>query len=293
MDDSIWIGDSSWIWPTIINMMDRPKSTPRMPSVSAPPKPRKFSSLEWPGDRHNSINTTLCYKGKPPAPLASWQIRWNVEWLNEAIIPFMKKRFRDKRPRSTTRGCDKAKLDSFEDDVSCMIEGAIEAGFVKKENAHKRTRLHRAIRRCTWRLQLVAHEFKAFKKCWREFKNKDKLWRVTAVMEEQGENPRWQAEMTFTFQPTQYEEMTRAGEWIEFPSPEDIKWFWVTGPEGFRRLHATDQGHWGPDPDCSAKTIPFGHRNGCIVRHPEAPPPVPNPHLFVEQRRCSHCGCVG
>ncbi|KAI1159108.1 hypothetical protein F5B18DRAFT_638189 [Nemania serpens] len=195
--------------------------------------------------------------------------------------------------RSRNIPCTREGADAYEDRVSGLIADAIEAGFVSKENAYKRTRLHRVIRRYPYPLQLVAHDIKAFKKCWYEFKNKDKLWRVTAVMEEQEDNSRWQGEMTFTFQPKQYEQMARAGQWIEFPSPEDIKWFWVTGPEGVKRLFATDRRHWGPNPDDSKVSMPFGERNGCIVRHSEAPAPAQNPHLFVEQRRCSHCGCVG
>ncbi|KAI0452388.1 hypothetical protein F5B21DRAFT_526810 [Xylaria acuta] len=196
--------------------------------------------------------------------------------------PGLKYRFlRLQRPRNIMKGSTREQIDAEEDQVSSIIAEAIEAGFVSKENAHNRTRLHCAIRRCTWPLQLVAHEVKAFKKCWSDFKNKDKLW---------------QAEMTFTIQPRQYEQTAETGQWIEFPSPEDIKWFYVTGPEGVKRLHATDQRHWGPNPNFIAASQPFGEWNGCIVRHPKSLTLTRDFHLFVEQtgpRRCNHCGCVG
>ncbi|KAI0550730.1 hypothetical protein F4679DRAFT_202197 [Xylaria curta] len=231
-------------------------------------------------------------------PLAQWQRRWNVEWLNEAMIPELKYRLlRIQRPRNRKDGCTRKIVDAHGDKVSDMIAEVIEAGLVSEEEELKRTWFHRAIRRFTWPLQLMAHEVKEFKKCWYEYKNKDKLWRVTAVMEEHGRKPRWQAEMTFTIQPKQFEQMEKAGQWIDFPSPEDIKWFYVTGPNGVKKLHATDQRHWGPDPNSVPTSLPFGEQNGRIVRHPPSPalPLSRNLHLFDDQRgprQCNQCGCV-
>jgi hypothetical protein len=48
-------------------------------------------------------------------------------------------------------------------------------------------------------VRLLVYVINAFREFWRKYKNKDKLWRVTAVMEEQGEAPRWQAGMKFRF----------------------------------------------------------------------------------------------
>ncbi|KAI1747192.1 hypothetical protein F4782DRAFT_543685 [Xylaria castorea] len=252
-------------------------------------EPPPYVSPAPPGDRHKSSSS--------PPPIAPWQRRWNVEWLDKAMVPGLKYLFlRLQRARNVRNGFTREQIDAMEDRLSGDVAAAIEAGFVSKENALKRTRLPRAIRRCAWPLQLVAHEAKAFKKCWYEFKNRDKVWRVTAVMEEQGENPRWQAEMTFTIQPWQYEQMLEAGQWIEFPSPEDIKWFYVTGPDDRKRLLATDQRHWGPNPNFLAASQPFGERNGRIVRHSKMTKLSGDFHLCIDQtgpRRCNHCGCVG
>ncbi|TRX89330.1 hypothetical protein FHL15_009767 [Xylaria flabelliformis] len=258
--------------------------------IAGPQEPPAYSSSVSPSN-------PSCNRNQHP-PLAQWQRRWNVEWLNEAMIPDLKSKFlRVQWPRYRKRGCTREQVDAKENQIGGIIAEMIEAGLVNKENELKRTRFHCAIRRFTWPLQLMVHEVKAFRKCWYEFKNKDKLWRVTAVMEEQGESPRWQAEMTFSIRPTQYEQMKEAGQWFEFPSPEDIKWFYVTGPDGVKRLHATDQKHWGPNPYFLAASLPFGERNGCIVRHPISPtlPLTRDFHLFVEQtgaRRCNQCGCL-
>ncbi|KAH8156237.1 hypothetical protein CIB48_g12010 [Xylaria polymorpha] len=118
------------------------------------------------------------------------------------MIPNIKYKFlRLQWPIYMLGGRTRENVDAMEDTASGIIADAIAAGIASKENAYKGTRLHRTIRRWTWPLQLFVRDVKAFKECWHEYKNKDKLWRVTAVMEEQGENPRWQAEMTFTIQP--------------------------------------------------------------------------------------------
>lgn len=268
-------------------------STPSFQYKELPP----YSPPASPSDRHESSSgdgSNPGYNGHQHPRLAPWQRRWNVEWLNEAVIPHQKQKYLLlQNPRYIAVPFTRQDVDVAEDAASTLIARAIKAGCVGKESAHNRTRLYRVIRRWTWPLLLMVHEVKAFKKCWYEFKNKDKLWRVTAVMEEQGENPRWQAEMTFTIQPWQYDQMTEAGKWFEFPSPEDIKWFWITGPDGTKMLHANNQNHWGPTPGCLTRTQPFGEENGRIVRHPVSPILPEEFSLFVEQtgpQRCNHCG---
>ncbi|KAI0426740.1 hypothetical protein F5Y09DRAFT_318078 [Xylaria sp. FL1042] len=244
--------------------------------------PPPYTSRASPCDQHSSSSSiNPRYNHRPPPRLAPWQRRWNVEWLNKAMIPNLKYRYlRLQRPRNVREGVTRERIDALEDRDSGIIAEMIGAGFVSKENAHKRTRLHCALRRYAWPLQLISHEFKAFKQCWYEFKNKDKLYRVTVVMvmEEQGENPRWKAEMTFAIQPKQFEQMAKEGQWIEFPSPENIKWLYVTEPNGIKRLHATDQKHWGPNLDPATASLPFEERNGHIVRHPVLWPLTRNFH---------------
>ncbi|KAI0803457.1 hypothetical protein GGR55DRAFT_682601 [Xylaria sp. FL0064] len=196
-------------------------------SQDPPPYAAQASS----SGQHNS-NTDYDHQHAPR--LAPWQRRWNIEWLNKAMIPDLKYKILGLHdPRYTLRVTTREKLDAYEDHMSGIIGEMIKAGFVSQEHAHKRTWFHRALRRYTCSFQLMAHEVKVFKQCWYDFKNKDKLLRITAVMEEQGENPRWKAEMTFIIQPKQYEQMEKAGQWIEFPSPEDIKWLYVTRPDAY------------------------------------------------------------
>ncbi|KAI1423486.1 hypothetical protein F5Y12DRAFT_798322 [Xylaria sp. FL1777] len=249
--------------------------------------PPPYASPASPSDQHNSSSTSNPgYNQNQPPRLAPWQRRWNVEWLNRASIPNLKYRYlRLQRASEMKPGVTREKIDALEDTTSLIVADMIKAGFVSKENAHNRTRLHCALRKYTWPILLIVHEFKAFKQCWHEFKNKDKLCQVTAVMEEQGENPRWKAEMTFTMQPSQYNQMAIEGRWFEFPSPENIKWLYVAGPQCVKLLRATDQRHWGPDPNCTAATMPFDERNGCIVRHPVSSALPQNFHPFVEPRQ--------
>ncbi|KAI1347882.1 hypothetical protein F5Y01DRAFT_318290 [Xylaria sp. FL0043] len=260
--------------------------------IAGSPDPPPYAAQAPSSGQHNT-NTDYDHRHAPR--LAPWQRGWNLEWLNEAIIPEFKYRvLRLHHLLYTKRGGTQEELDVYEDRASGIIGEMIEAGFVSQEHAHKRTWFHRALRRYTCPFQLMAHEVKAFKQCWYDFKNKDKLWRVTAVMEEQGENPRWKAEMTFIIQPKQYEQMVKTGQWIEFPSPEDIKWLYVTGPDGIRRLHATDRRHWGPKSKCGLASLPFDERNGRIVRRrPTTLKKIQKKfHLFAEPRQCSHCGHI-
>ncbi|KAI0447624.1 hypothetical protein F4803DRAFT_498835 [Xylaria telfairii] len=265
-------------------------------SAESPPPP-PYASPAAPSHQHSSCNSgNPGHDDHQVPPLAPWQRRWNVEWLNQAMIPNIKQKFLLVQPAIyRDRYADSGVVLGMEDTAASIIADAIAAGIVSKENRYKGTRLDRVLRAWTSPLQLFVRDVKAFKKCWREYKNKDKMWKVTAVMEEQGENPRWQAEMTFTIQQQQYNHMVTTGEWFEFPSPEDIKWLYVTDPSGRRRLHATDQRHWGPNPAPSKTSQPFGVRDGCIVRHPDSPALTRNFHSFVEQvgpRRCNHCGCA-
>ncbi|KAF2972838.1 hypothetical protein GQX73_g794 [Xylaria multiplex] len=235
-------------------------------------------------------------------PIAGSQAPPPLHFYNAAKRPTWERRQRQpgllrlQRPKNWGEGCTRKDIDVVEDSVSASITAMIEAGVVSKEDAYKRTWLHRVVRRYTWPLQLAILEFKAFKKCWYEFKNKDELWRFTAVMEEQGENPRWQGEMTFTIQPRQYTQMVEAGQWIEFPSPENIKWFYAHPPGGVKKLYAKHQRHWGPNSTFLTASIPFGERDGRIVRHPKESHFPRKFHLFVEQkgpRRRNNCGHMG
>ncbi|KAI0203339.1 hypothetical protein F4808DRAFT_458103 [Astrocystis sublimbata] len=265
--------------------------------IAGSPSPPSYKSQasSTDADQHKSGSSVPGGDGQPPLELAPWQRRWNVEWLNNAKIPDLQyKCINKQRPLSSRQPTlsTRESINTFEDFVSSEVAKMIEAGFVDKKDAHKRTRLRNAARRCTWPLQFALLRAKALKKCWDDLQGKDGLVRVTAVMEEQGGHPRWQAEMTFTMQPKQFKQMTDAGQWIEFPSPEDIKWFGVAVPGDVKRLRATRQTNWGRDLSPAATSVPFGLQDGCIVRNPSTYFLPRDYSLFIEQKRCSHCGCI-
>ncbi|KAI8630585.1 hypothetical protein F5Y19DRAFT_483913 [Xylariaceae sp. FL1651] len=239
--------------------------------LPSPPPP--YQSLAPPRDRPAS-HSSPGRDNIQASSLAPWQRRWNVEWLNEAMIPSTRYRYtRLQASRSIAVGHTKQQVHADEDLFSKFTAEAVKRGVLRKEKEYKRTPLHRVIRRCAWPVLLVAHDVRALAKFWQEFKNKDKVWRVKAVMEEQGENPRWQAEMTFTVQDSQFEQMAEAREWFPFPVREDIKWHIVTAPNGVERLHATHSAHWGPTSRWYDDTQPFGVRNGRVVRNPSSTAP--------------------
>ncbi|KAI3316725.1 hypothetical protein HD806DRAFT_541935 [Xylariaceae sp. AK1471] len=253
--------------------------------------PPPYTEPAQPIDRHEQSD--LGSNRIEPLGLSPWQRRWNVEWLNDASIADTHYRYlRLERPRNRNSNVTRKEIEIARARAEKRVSDAIQAGCVSENSTMTRTRWQQATRRITWPVKQLVHEIKAFKGCWREYKNKDKLWRVTAVMEEQGETPRWQGEMKFTFQPGQYEEMRKTGEWIDFPSPQDIKWFWVTTPQGLKRLHATHNVHWGPFTDPSLQSMPFAMWNGHVVRNPGTQ------HIrakgdffshFLEPPRCPHC----
>ncbi|KAI0448798.1 hypothetical protein F5B21DRAFT_521147 [Xylaria acuta] len=88
-------------------------------------------------------------------------------------------------------------------------------------------------------------------------------------MEEHGETPRWRGEMRFTFRDGvlgDFLDLKNQGEWIDFPSGQDIKWFWVGTPSGRTWLRGGQNAqHWGPFRRAESCT-PFVMVDGRIVR---------------------------
>jgi hypothetical protein len=253
--------------------------------------PPPYAQLTQPIDRHEQPDSGR--NRTEPLGLSPWQRRWNVEWLNDGLISNTRYRYlRLERPRNRNPETSRKQIETRRSGIEKFVSDAIQAGYASERNCMKRTRWQRATDRITWPVRLLAHEIKALKEFWREHKNKDKLWRVRAFMEEQGETPRWRAEMKFAFQPGQYEEMRKTGEWIDFPSPEDIKWFWVTTPEGLTRLHGVDPMHWGPQTSSDTKSMPFAMWNERVVRNLGTQAILGQGDFFshfVEPRRCPHC----
>ncbi|KAI1370994.1 hypothetical protein F4677DRAFT_450826 [Hypoxylon crocopeplum] len=127
------------------------------------------------------------------------------------------------------------------------------------------------------RLRAFGRGFADFAKWRREWKNKDKLWKVTLAlaMEDVGNDPRWQAEMTFKITPDHWSELRGANQWIEFPTVENIKWMWLREPDdggcGYDGLATKATVHWRPDLSRQAQNMPFSELQGRVTQHARFP----------------------
>ncbi|XXH01086.1 hypothetical protein Hte_007437 [Hypoxylon texense] len=68
-----------------------------------------------------------------------------------------------------------------------------------------------------------------FREWRRDAKNKEGVWRATAVMGDVRDKPRWEAELTFKIPAEEISRLRECGKWFEFPSAENIKW-WRIAP---------------------------------------------------------------
>ncbi|KAI0118509.1 hypothetical protein F4776DRAFT_665941 [Hypoxylon sp. NC0597] len=183
----------------------------------------------------------------PPPPYSSeperikpWQIRWNREWLRDGLINDYRKSY--------------ARLERVYRTGRAAVLDAIRNGGTDESNTLSRSRWQRIKERL---LGILLDDYEAFKEWRKERKERDKVWKVTTVMEDTGDNPEWQAVMTFKITPEHWSEMENAGRWFEFPSTENIKWFWVTGP-GYEHLCPPSLQHW----DRVLRNAPSGNLPG-------------------------------
>ncbi|KAI0190864.1 hypothetical protein F4808DRAFT_465553 [Astrocystis sublimbata] len=217
----------------------QPETTPSSRPESKPsPQDRGRSHAD------QSINVQMNrYVDQQPPELAPWQKRWNVEFETEARSPalernlLMHRRMRKKQKSGGSRvTLTQGIIDILDLAYRELTTPMIEAGVLSKEYECKQTRFHRAMRRYAWPLLLFVRDVKEFKRQWREFRERDKNFHLTVCMEEQGEYPRWKAKMTVTVDPAHWELMKQTGQWIDFPSPENVKWVQAHEPgfwEGF------------------------------------------------------------
>ncbi|KAI1505775.1 hypothetical protein F5X99DRAFT_428885 [Biscogniauxia marginata] len=187
-----------------------------------------------------------------------WQKRWNKEWVAQGIIPDL--RYRMDRCERHPNGWDKAEIKSKREGVEQTI-----ARFDRMVPGHDkgpRKGLRRLLHNMSSHIGDWKVEYDEFRK-WRQ-ERKEKVWKIEAVMEDQGEDPKWQAELVFKIRPEHYAELKE--DWFDFPSPNNIKWFWVTRPCGLRRMAGRADDHWGPHSE-ERRMLPFFQEDGRVLQN--------------------------
>ncbi|KAI1401934.1 hypothetical protein F4819DRAFT_508040 [Hypoxylon fuscum] len=233
--------------------------------ILAPPPP--YSPEKPLSNSH--VNSGVTLPASQPHTLRPWQRRWNREWLNNALMKEVRAGcvYTMSNRNGCSKECVKKKIAKAEEWVS----RGIQVGVIDEKTTLLRSRLQRATDRLFGLLKPLKQEYDDFVEWRREMKNKDKLWKVTAVMEDVGENPKWQAEMTFKITPEQWSELEHPNQWFDFPSAENIKWLRVTEPNGYDHISPPAAENWGPDirPKTFASIIPFFETGGSVIRNPQ------------------------
>ncbi|KAI1813494.1 hypothetical protein GGS20DRAFT_586439 [Poronia punctata] len=172
--------------------------------------------------------------------LAPWQKRWNLEWLHEAFIPHLRH-----------IGCHKIFPRKF---LSSCKKQACPRHQIKKvaKDLWDRCRLH----------------------------GSRKTWKTVAILEECGDNPRWEGELTIKW--------IRKGSNSDpefFPGPENIKWAYTFSPSGDRWLHGDEVSDRSP-------RVPFVLEDGQVLRNVKATATldIADEETFGGERSCRHCG---
>ncbi|KAJ8133594.1 hypothetical protein O1611_g25 [Lasiodiplodia mahajangana] len=230
-----------------------------------------------------------------PTGLNPWQKRWNKEWLNEAYIPYMRHKdlLAEFRPNPDA-SCDR--YQKTQQGTDQFVLDAINAGIASPKGAPARTRWGTRTRFFTWPVRMLSSDIKRLWGRWRKHRGNSKAWQMVVVMEEHGETPRWKGEMRFTFRDgflDDYLNSPKPGNWINFPSAEDIKWYLVRGPNGMEWLQGgQDARTWAPKLTPES-CIPFVLVNGHVVRdcRPHDAHKVADGDVFDNfMRSCPHCG---
>ncbi|KAI1084468.1 hypothetical protein F5B20DRAFT_297656 [Whalleya microplaca] len=213
-----------------------------------------------PSDRRRDVGHEI--PNEQPQKLQPWQKRWNKEWVSQAVIPDI--RWRMDRIERRKNGLDHETIKYYRDNVenyALQVE-RMQPGSDKKGRCRG---WRRACHRMFGSLGDLKVGYDDFRKWRQERQDGTKLWEVRAVIEDQGEDPMWEGEIIFKIRPENYAKLKE--NWFNFPSPENIKWFWVTDPDGLRLLQGPAAEHWGPQRN-SKNCLPFGRENGCVVKNP-------------------------
>ncbi|KAI0898819.1 hypothetical protein F4806DRAFT_314993 [Annulohypoxylon nitens] len=201
--------------------------------------------------------------------LEPWQRRWNREWFKHAFANGMRRIYAFK----TLPVCDRNKRKTrklHRAMVAAHVREAIEIGIADEEDSIPLSWWWRVTNFFFWHPK---EEFNAFREWRRDRKNRERNWKVIAVMEDVGENPKWKGEMTFKISREQWSEFANEERWFDFPSPENIKWFWLVRPLPWGRdvqsLPKPSRRHWGPDTHQGHRGVfmPFRRTTKGIVRN--------------------------
>ncbi|KAJ8120567.1 hypothetical protein ONZ43_g2756 [Nemania bipapillata] len=159
-------------------------------------------------------------------------------------------------------------------DTERFLSAAVNNGIVGRRGRHSRSlRWSRSwpsgTRTLTRPLRLLASHAARLWTRWRRHREDAKGWRLVVTMEEHGEAPRWNGEMRLTFRDGFLDEFFNGpgrGTWVDFPSPQDIKWYLVRAPSGLEWLQGGQApGGWAPDLSADS-CIPFVMVDGRAVR---------------------------
>ncbi|KAI1458715.1 hypothetical protein F4805DRAFT_111689 [Annulohypoxylon moriforme] len=202
-----------------------------------------------------------------PQRMEPWQRRWNREWFKHAFVKDLRRSY-SYDPLPIKRTAKREKIKSSRALAAAYINEAIQSGVADEEDSLSVSRWHRITDRFFW---YIKQEYEEFLEWRRDRKNEKKLWKFTAVMEDTGDDPKWKGEMTLKISQKHLSEFVREGRWIDFPSTENIKWFWVTRPHpghDHEYLAAPANGNWMPDPYLQEITMPFGESRQGVTRNP-------------------------
>ncbi|KAI3321843.1 hypothetical protein HD806DRAFT_523772 [Xylariaceae sp. AK1471] len=219
-----------------------------------------------------------------PTGLSPWQKRWNMEWLNEAYIPYMRyndllmERFWNRDTAYYLRKKTRPATEQF------MLD-AIEAGIASPKSALTRTRWPCGTGFFTWPVRMLASNTKRLWGRWRKHRENAKTWQMVA-----------KGEMKLTFRDGvlhDYFNSPNPPTWIDFPSARDIKWYWVRSSCGVEWLQGgQDARSWAPDL-APESCIPFVIADGHVVRDckPHNAHELADGNVFDNfVRLCPHCG---
>ncbi|KAI4861467.1 hypothetical protein F4820DRAFT_451897 [Hypoxylon rubiginosum] len=199
-------------------------------------------------DSNDKSNSAASFASRPKR-LEQWHLRWNNDWYNDAVPQQIRKDYAYvMRYRHSTRHT-KRDIRRWRAGQEEEISAAISGGYVDPENTLSCSRWQRARDRVLEfgpmkPLGCLKQGYDDFKEWRRERTNRDKVWKMTAFMEDIGDKPRWKAELTFKVSAEEISRLRKSGKWFEFPSAENIKWWWVKGPNGSESLPTLSVRHW-------------------------------------------------
>ncbi|KAI1169320.1 hypothetical protein F5B18DRAFT_594885 [Nemania serpens] len=242
------------------------------------------------------IPTSKCGSGpttKEPAVLSPWQRRWNMEWLNEAYIPYM--RHNDLlMERSSKRDKNYRRCQKTRPGTEKFMSNAIEAGIASPKSTLTRTPWPCGTRHVTWPVRMLASHTRRLWGRWRKHREEAKKCRMVIVMEEHGETPRWKGELKLTFQDGFFfPGRMRPSNWIDIPSAQDVKWYLIRSRNGLEWLQGgQSSGSWAPN-RAEESCIPFVMVNGSVARNcrPHEAHERADGNVFDNfELPCPHCG---